>query len=65
MPRRLRRRSPSSSTRCAAEHGAARFGELLLAVVVLAQRLGVEPEDALRDATARLEAKVRRREELG
>jgi len=38
-------------------------GELLLAATGLARRLEVEPEDALRAATARLEARLRAEEE--
>jgi len=38
------------------------MGELLVAVTELAQRLEVEPEDALRAATARLEARLRAEE---
>ncbi len=37
-------------------------GELLFAAVALARHLGVEPEDALRETTARFEAAVRAKE---
>jgi MazG family protein len=39
-----------------------RIGEMLFAAVVLAQRAGIEPETALREANARFEQRIRERE---
>jgi len=41
---------------------AERIGEMLFAAVVLAERAGIDPEQALRDANASFEDEVRRRE---
>ena len=38
------------------------IGERLLATAALAARAGIDPEQALRDATARFEARIRARE---